>query len=225
MINKKIAVFFDCENVSSKYVSDIFDELANYGEVTTRQAYKDWSSKHNKSWDEQLQKFAIKPIHTTSNVSSKNVSDFQIVIDVMNTIYTSKVDTIVLVSSDSDFTGLVIEIKSKGFEVIGFGENKAPASLRNAYSKFIELPIKNKAHVVDKTNILHILKDAVHKTKLDNGYSLVSQIGSYLINKNSSYNAKNYGSNTWGDIFKRYTQHFEIDYKDPKKSTMIVRIR
>ena len=225
MSDKKIAVFFDCENVSSKYASDIFDELANYGEVTIRQAYKDWSSNHNKGWDEQLQKFAIKPIHTVSNTTSKNVSDFQIVIDIMNTIHSSKVDIIVIVSSDSDFTGLSIEVKSKGFEVIGFGESKTHDSFRNACSKFIELPIKVKTSVKDNSDILVLLKDGINKTKSNNGYALVSKVGSYLINKNASFNAKNYGANTWGDIYKQYPDIFEIDYKDSKKSAMIVRLR
>ena len=33
MKEKKIAVFFDCENISANHVPSIFDELANYGEV------------------------------------------------------------------------------------------------------------------------------------------------------------------------------------------------
>ena len=36
MINKKIAIFFDCENISSKYVNEIFDELAKIGEITIK---------------------------------------------------------------------------------------------------------------------------------------------------------------------------------------------
>ena len=212
MNNKKIAVFFDCENISSKYVNDIFDELANYGEVTIRQAYKDWGSNQSKSWSEQIPKFAIKPMQANSNTRSKNVSDFQIVIDVMNVMHTSNIDIIVLVSSDSDFTSLVIEIKSKGFEVFGFGESKTHESLRNAYSTFIELPTKDTSSVRDNTRILPLLIDAINKTKSDNGYALVSQIGNYLINKNASYNAKNFGANTWGEIFNKYIKYFEIDY-------------
>lgn len=225
MNNKKIAVFFDCENISSKYVSDIFDELANYGEVTIRQAYMDWGSSQSKGWINQKSKFAIKQIQTTAHCSSKNVSDFQIVIDVMNTIHTSKVDIVVLVSSDSDFTSLAIEIKSKGFEVYGFGEKKTPESLRNAYSVFIDLPTNNKSSINNEDDLLSLLKDAVEKTKSDNGYALISRVGSYLGRKNASYHAKNFGANTWGDIFKKHTDYFEIDHLDSKKSTLIVRLK
>lgn len=220
--DKKIAIFFDCENVSAKYVDDIFNELAKYGEVTIRQAYKDWSKSTNKSWNDKLAQFAIKPIQTNINTSSKNVSDFQIVIDVMNTMHYSKVDTIVLVSSDSDFTSLVIEIKSKGFEVIGFGEEKTPSSLTNAYSTFYQLSIRKKS--ITKDELIKNLKEAIIHTKGDDDYALISQVGVYLKNKSASLNAKNFGANTWGDIFKQYDKDFEITYKDERKSKIAVKI-
>lgn len=219
--DKKIAIFFDCENVSSKYVEDIFKELAKLGEVTIRQAYKDWSARQSKSWNDMLGRFAIKPIQTKINTSSKNVSDFQIVIDVMNTMYYHKVDTIVLVSSDSDFTSLVMEIKAKGFEVIGFGEEKTPEALINAYSTFYQLSIKKN----ELEDIVSILKDAINSTKNDDDYALISQIGLYLKNKSATLNAKNYGANTWGEILKKYPDVFEIFYLDERKSKIAVRIK
>lgn len=222
MNDKKIALFIDCENISPKYIDDIFNELANYGEVIIRQAYRNYV-KNNKNWESILMKYAIKPIQTIFNINSKNISDFQIVIDVMNTIYNSKIDIIVLASSDSDFTSLAIEIKSKGVAVIGFGEHKTPEALKNAYSIFIELPVGGS--IKEDDTLKEILKDAIENTCNDSGFSLVSQIGSYLKNKNSSYHAKNFGKNTWGEIFKMYPKDFEIDYKDTKKSTLIVKIK
>ena len=35
-----------------------------------------------------------------------------------------------------------MSIRADNFEAIGFGDSKTPNSLRNAYSIFIELPIK-----------------------------------------------------------------------------------
>ena len=61
MSNKKIAVFFDCENISSIYVKEIFDELANYGEVVIRRAYANWANS-NKSWNDKIHKFTIESI-------------------------------------------------------------------------------------------------------------------------------------------------------------------
>ena len=224
MKEKKIAVFFDCENISANHVPSIFDELANYGEVIIKQSFKDWSSSNNKSWNQELhEEFAIEPIQVFKSKSAKNSSDLRIQRAVMEIMNKKNIDIIVLVSSDSDFRDLAMTIRSDNFQAIGFGESKTPKSLKNAYSIFIELPVGGS--IKEDNTLKEILKEAIENTCNDIGFSLVSQIGSYLKNKNSSYHAKNFGKNTWGDIFKMYPKDFEIDYKDTRKSTLIVKIR
>ena len=221
--NKKIAVFFDCDNISPKYLKDIFNELANIGDIIISQAYADWGSSRLRSWKEEIPQYAIKQIQTTSNTSSKkNISDFQIVIDIMDTMTNNDIDIVTIVSSDSDFTSLAINIKSKGFEVIGFGEVKTPESIRVAYNDFIELPIENKK--INQDKIVSILTDAINKTKEDLNYSLVSKVGTYLKRQNSSYNPKNYGGNTWGDILKKYPENFKFGFKDQRRSQLYVEL-
>lgn len=222
----KIAVFFDCENISATYVDDIFSELVNEGEIIIKQAYKDWTSLTNKSknWNtELLQKYAITPVQVMPNTKQlKNTSDIQIVIDVLDTIFNLKVDVVALVSSDSDFTALANKVKTKAISVYGFGEEKTSHSFRNACSVFVELPI-NKTNKIKK-ELLKIIKDAVNQTKQDNDFALVAQIGQYLKNKNASYIAKNFGKNSWGDIIKSYPDDFIIEYANDK-STLLVKIK
>ena len=226
MNNKKIAVFFDCENISSKYVDEIFAELANHGEVIIKQAYKDFSSTQCKSWNQELfQKFSIEPIQVFTNIAGKNTNDLRILRGVMETINNSDVDTIVLVSSDSDFTDLAMHIKAKGLCSIGFGEQKTNEVLRLAYSIFFELPVLNKDKKTSDKKIINILKDGINNKKDDSGYASVAQIGTFFINKNSSLNIRNYGFKTWGDIYKHYKDIFDIDYTGKRNSTMIVKIK
>ena len=143
MKEKKIAVFFDCENISANHVPSIFDELANYGEVIIKQSFKDWCSSNNKSWNQELhEEFAIEPIQVFKSKSAKNSSDLRIQRAVMEIMNKKNIDIIVLVSSDSDFRDLAMSIRADNFEAIGFGESKTPKSLKHAYSIFIELPIK-----------------------------------------------------------------------------------
>lgn len=225
MKEQKIAIFFDCENVSAKYVEEIFNELANIGEVIIRQAIKDWSNNQEQLWNNEiLEKFAIEPIQVF-NSPNKNTSDLRIVRGVMEILSNPSVNTIVLVSSDSDFRDLAMTIKSNGKSVIGFGEEKTPDRLRDVYTTFFELPIHKKTFNKKRSMLINILKDAIENTKGEDEYALVSQIGSYLKNKNSSYNAKNFGANRWGDIVKDHLDAFEISYKDNKKSTMLVKIK
>ena len=86
--DKKIAIFFDCENISANHVSSIFDELAKHGEVIIKQSFKDWSSSNDKSWNQELhEEFAIEPIQVFKSKSAKNSSDLRIqraVMEIMN---------------------------------------------------------------------------------------------------------------------------------------------
>jgi uncharacterized LabA/DUF88 family protein len=226
MNDKKIAIFFDCENISVNYIQDIFNELANIGEVIIRQSFKDWESQNNKSWNQEIhEEFAIEPIQVFTTKNGKNSSDLRLQRAVLETMNYKKIDTIAIVSSDNDFRDLAMNIRSNGFEAIGFGESKSPKSLQNAYSTFIELPIKTKIEDNKDSEIIALLKEAIINQKDENGFAYVAQIGSYLKNKNSSCNAKNYGANTWGDIIKKYTEYFEIDYGDKKKSQLLVKIK
>ena len=219
MINKKIAIFFDCENISSKYVDEIFDELAKIGEITINKAYHNWSNIQSNGWSEKLSQYAIDPIQVFPNISGKNSIDMKLAIDVTNTTHLNNVDIIVLVSSDSDFSALAIDIRAKGIESIGFGEEKTPTSLRRAFNTFYELPQINK-----KKKPIQLLKEAINNTKGDNGLAYVSQVTKYLKNKDSSLNAKNYGVQRWSDMLKEESNHFIIIYKDDKR-TLLVKTR
>ena len=217
----KIAVFFDCENLSVNYLDKIYNELERVGEVLISKGYSNWNSEYNKKWRDKLADYAIEQIQP--NTSDKNSSDIKITIDVMKTICDKKVNIIALVTSDSDFTSLAIEVKSQGYQVIGLGESKAPKSLRNAYTSFIELSREDK-DIEDESRLIEMLKDAIENKKDKQGYALIADIGDYL-KKTFSLNASKFGFVRWGDAFKQYSEYFEIDYKDEKKSIIIVKVR
>ncbi len=217
----KIAVFFDCENLSVDYLDKIYSELESYGEVIISKGYSNWNDNRNKKWRDKLANYAIEQIQP--NTSDKNSSDIKITIDVMKTICDKKVNTIALVTSDSDFTCLAIEVKSQGYQVIGLGEKKSPKSLRNAYSSFFELSNEDK-DLKNETELIEILKKAIENKKDNKGYALISDIGDY-IKKQFSISAKKFGFNKWGDVFKEYTDYFVIDYKDEKRSVIMVKMK
>jgi len=220
----RIALFFDCENVSVKHLQSIYDSLTIKGEVMIAKAYCDWSNPIHKAWRDMLPNFAIEGIQVLPNVGHKNAADIKLVIDVMKTICTSNVDTIVIVSSDSDFTALAMEVKASNFEVIGIGEKKTPRSLRSAYSSFIQLPsitIQKKFDQRVLDEIVRIITDFEEKD--EDGYMQVSQIGIYLKNNSMIKRSKAYGAKTWGDFIKMNTDLFDIKKGGRRDSTLLVR--
>jgi uncharacterized protein (TIGR00288 family) len=228
--NKKIALFIDCENISHQHIGTIIEELANYGEVHIRRAYGNWNSATMEGWNKNIFDYSLESIHQLPYSPSKykNASDIKMTVDVMKSIcQNSKIDYVALATSDSDFTPLVIEIKSQGIEVIGFGEAKTKNVLQKACSEFIELGVKHATKELSKDKkLINILKNAIRHKKGDDDFAYVSEVGTYLKNQNST-SAKNYGYKTWGEIFKEFEQFFEIQMleKNGKRSIMMVRIK
>ena len=137
MTNKNIALLIDCENTSREAVEPVLNELAKYGVVNIRRAYGDWDRPELKNWKEHSLLFALKPVQQFGYTRGKNATDSAIVIDAMDILYTDKVDSFAIMSSDSDFTPLVIRLLESGKEVFGFGQKKTPSPFVKACSQFI----------------------------------------------------------------------------------------
>ena len=137
MKNKNIALLIDCENTSREAVEPVLNELAKYGVVNIRRAYGDWKSSHLKNWESHSLLFALKPIQQFGYTKGKNATDAAIIIDAMDILYTNAVDCFAVMSSDSDFTPLVVRLLESGKEVFGFGQKKTPDPFVKACSQFI----------------------------------------------------------------------------------------
>ena len=149
---KRYALLIDSDNISSKYVKNIIDELTKYGIVTIKRIYGDWTRTETNSWKEILLKHSIQPMQQFAYTKGKNATDSYMIIDAMDILYTGNVEGFCIVSSDGDFTRLASRLRESGMTVIGMGEEKTPRSFRAACSRFTvlenlidtdELPISN----------------------------------------------------------------------------------
>jgi len=167
--NQKVALFIDCENVSSKYIDEIMSELANYGEVNIRKAYGNWKDNQLKGWNDKLFDFSLEPIHQPpySSSKNKNATDIKMTVDIMKILCnTNNITHVALATSDSDFTPLVTEIRSQGVQVIGFGEDKTNNVLQKACSEFLRLKIdnENSNNIKKNKQLIALLKSAIEYT-------------------------------------------------------------
>ena len=91
-INKNYALLIDSENISSKYVESIFDEILKQGIITVRKIYGDWSNVKN-GWNRDiLLSYSIQPVQQFSYTTGKNSTDSAMIIDAMDLLYTSSID-------------------------------------------------------------------------------------------------------------------------------------
>jgi len=136
---KRIALLIDADNAPSSKIDDILVEVAAFGVANVRRAYGDWKNPRLKGWESVLHEFAIRPIQQFAYSKGKNASDMAMVVDAMDLLYARNLDGFAIVSSDADFTPLVMRILTDGLKVYGFGEQKTPLAFVNACSKFIYL--------------------------------------------------------------------------------------
>ncbi|WFF73026.1 NYN domain-containing protein [Proteiniclasticum sp. QWL-01] len=135
------ALLIDAENISSKYIKIILDELSNDGVATYRRIYGDWTNPANSAWKDVLLNYSVNPVQQYSYTQGKNASDSAMIIDAMDILYSGNVEGFCLVSSDSDFTRLASRLRESGKRVIGMGESKTPSAFISACNQFKYLDI------------------------------------------------------------------------------------
>ena len=124
--NESFKTIFDIDSARE----DILKEINEYGTVTYKRMYGNFTDDSLKPWNDVAVKHAIVQIHQPRYSSAKNASDIMLVIDAMDILYSNTVDGFVIVSSDSDFTRLVARLREAGMQVIGMGETKTPMPRR-----------------------------------------------------------------------------------------------
>ncbi len=225
MKNKeKIAVFIDADNAPAKNIGHILSELSNLGVVNIRKAYGNWKNQNLKSWEDVLHEFAIQPIQQFDLTKGKNATDIALVIDVMDVLYTKKIDIICLVSSDSDFTPLVTRSLADGKYVIGFGQRKTPLAFVNSCSRFLylddaeekeRLTKKQAKNIKSDTSLINLLREAIDAVEEEDGWARLGPIGMHVSN-HPSFDHRNYGFKKLSDLF------ISIDLFEIKKTNTSV---
>ncbi len=132
----RLTVLIDGENASPRHARAVFEAAEALGEATVRRIYGDFSNGRLASWKAAIRNFAIVPCHQPAHVRGKNAADIALAIDAVDLSYRVRLDGFLLVSSDSDFTGLAQRLRESGFSVFGFGESRTPRAFRSACHRF-----------------------------------------------------------------------------------------
>lgn len=237
---KRIALLIDCDNVSHSAIEGVLEELAKHGTVNVRHAHGDWKSPSLTGWTEKLHPHAIRPMQQFAYTKGKNATDSAMIIDAMDLLYSDNVDAFALMTSDSDFTPLVLRILESGFPVYGFGQKKTPKPFVDSCSPFIYIENliaddedktesgsaevrKTRAQLRQNTALVRLLRTAIEQASDDDGWANMGMVASYISNNNSSFSSINYGYKKISDLI-RTTELFEIEMrngtamyiKDPK---------
>lgn len=227
----RLAVLIDADNIPSRLVGGILEEVAKYGAPTFKRIYADWTKPHVTGWKAVLLDHAITPVQQYSYTTGKNSSDSALIIDAMDILYTGRVDGFCVVSSDSDFTRLATRLREAGMKVFGMGEQKTPSAFRAACDKFIYIEILDQPQVaspkqiklsdlrkkeviskVDKV-LVNMIVASINDIADENGWAFLGDLGNLLLKKRPDFDARNYGFTKLLPLIKSLGQ-FEIDERE-----------
>lgn len=205
-----IALLIDADNAPSSKIDFIIADLATYGVVNIRRAYGNWTKKSLEGWEKNLHDYAIQPVQHFDLVKGKNASDMALLIDAMDVLYTKRVDVFALVSSDCDFTPLILRLRADGKQVIGYGEKKAPLPFVNSCTRFRYLDEISKVgptaaapanSLKGDTKLINTLRNAIAAVQDEDGWASLGGVGSNLTNQ-GSFDVANYGFRKLSDLFE-----------------------
>ncbi len=228
-----LAVLFDADNTSKDYVKAILDACARYGRVIIKRSYGDWTSPTLQGWASVFREFAIKPIQQFRFTVGKNITDSAMIIDAMDILHSKDADLFVLVSSDSDFTGLATRIREEGLRVIGVGRRITPPAFVNACDKFLlienliestttekETPRENPEETAKETNIQptkeqgrELLIRAIKTSQDENGFVKGAALNTALRRLDPAFDPKSYGTFKLSQFVKLYPDVLELQGK------------
>ena len=135
----RIALLIDADNAPADKIDEILTELSTLGVINIRRAYGNWTKGGLMGWQQRLLEHAIRPVQQFDYSKRKNASDMAMTVDAMELLYIDEPDAFGIVSSDADFTPLVMHLRSKGAAVYGFGAAQTPKPFVNACSRFLYL--------------------------------------------------------------------------------------
>jgi len=204
LADRQIAVLIDLENVGLSSIQWLFDQISDVGRIIVKRAYADWSAESNKR--DQLLELGIEPIHLFRTTSGgKNASDIRLATDAADLLYTSPVDTFVIVSSDSDFVPLVSKLRAAGKMVFGAGEqNKAPSTLVKSCDRYFYLDQdrsirkrRKKASISKEKDTENLIKRAVEASIDEHGRVSGSKLHQMILRLEPSFDFRSYGYATF----------------------------
>ena len=215
--DNKLAVLIDGDNIPSKYIKEMMEEIAKYGTPTIKRIYGYWTSPHVTKWKNVLLENAITPIQQYAYTIGKNATDSAMIIDAMDILYTGKVDGFCLVSYDSDFTKLATRLREAGMRVYGIGEKKTPNPFIVACDKFIYLEILKQVDEDDKgknvnkkpesldkitPHVIRLLRNSVSDAADEDGWAFLGDVGSLILKKQANFDSRNFGFEKLTPLFQ-----------------------
>ena len=134
---QRVALLIDGDNSAYVSIPSLLDEAGKMGDVMIRCVYGNWSLPSMHAWQEVAPRYGLEQRHHGRTTPGKNATDIAMVVDAMDILYSSAIEHFCLMTSDSDYTPLVLRLRSAGCQVLGIGKPTTPLTLQTACTEFV----------------------------------------------------------------------------------------
>jgi len=217
----KYALFIDGDNISPSYLESILREVSNEGEILIKRIYGDWTTPNMNGWKEKLFHHPIRAIQQFR--SGDNATDNAIIMDAIEiTHINTNINSICIVSTDSDFYSLALRLREKGFYVLGIGKKNAKSIWVNSCNKYTYLEnirsiSEEKINDIEFNNDnglldISIIMDYAIENSLqqDDGTIRLSTLGATIRNRFPGFDPRDYNHKTLLEIVLELPDMMEI---------------
>ena len=227
---ENIVLLIDADNTSYTRIQDVMREISTRGRIVVKRAYGNWKKEALKNWEEETKKLAIKPVQVFDYVTGKNATDMALVIDAIHLLNNNMYDAFVIVSSDSDYTPLAIDLHESGVYVIGIGEQKKSTdAFRNSCDEFVFIenlvtpvpdsggkPSPNET-VSEKDDpdssvaeIHNLIKIAYDTYQDDDGLTNIGYAGHYIKRAKPDFDVRTYGFKKLSKFMEAFPEKYAL---------------
>ncbi|MDP3262316.1 MAG: NYN domain-containing protein [Tabrizicola sp.] len=206
-----VALLVDGENISAKWAEGLLREARHFGAPTVRRVYG--KLEHIADWSD----FGFR---LQSTRPGKNSADIFLAVEAMSLALRERFHTVILASSDRDFSYVSEHLRELGHHVVGIGEAKSPQSFRTSCSEFIELieaspkalsaPLLSQDLKLPATKVIPLVRAILPRSSLKDGWAYLDWIEKTLKAADSTFSAATYGHRTFDDLI-RAVNFFHIE--------------
>ncbi len=228
---RQMALLIDSDNISSRLLSQVFMAAATEGNLVVRRAYGNWLSPRLSPWNRTCREYEIEQIQVAPFRKAKNVTDMQLIIDAMELCLTGLVDSVCIVSGDSDFTLLALRLKEHAIYVFGIGAAAAVSSTFAAacdrYQRIRNVPQRpfsteggrdTTVRETDDHSWISLVNDACEHPRSADGWVDLGYVGSHIRELHRQFDVRSYGYASLSALVASRPELFEIEVRQPDPS-------
>ncbi len=214
----RFAVLIDGDNAQPALIKEMLEEVGRHGVPTIRRVYGDWGKEHMNGWGKVIHEYALQPMQTSSFVAGKNSTDASMIIDSMDILYSENVQAFCIISSDSDYTHLVMRMREEGKFVMVIGNKDRTASpLIRACNLFVDprnltattsSGRPTRAQGLDRAR--QLLTRSYELVEGDDGWAELGALGDMLRQLDSSFDLREFGAEKLLDLIEANDDLFEV---------------